>query len=112
MRCDLCLSRLCLFKTRSQAARACEEGRVRINGRPVRSSHEVKPGDHLCFQDPSGRVEQEFEILSLPKTSVSKQAAREAVRLLSRTPLKDPWDTEAPPSGPEEDGDARPDPAR
>ena len=35
------------FKTRSLAAAAIENGKVRLNGNPAKSSREVKPGDAL-----------------------------------------------------------------
>lgn len=83
MRIDLCLNRLCLFKTRSQAGRACDEGRVWLNGQPVRSSREVHPGDIIRFQDALGRTEREYEILAVPEGSVSKTQARDMVRLIA-----------------------------
>ena len=36
-----------LFKTRSQATLACEQGRVHMDGHPVKASRLVKPGDTL-----------------------------------------------------------------
>jgi ribosome-associated heat shock protein Hsp15 len=94
MRCDLLLSRLCLYKTRSQAARACDEGRVRLNGLPARPSREVKPGDRLAYLDPLGIWRTEVEVLALPGASVSKAAAREMVRVLAHEKTGDPWTDE------------------
>ncbi len=91
MRIDLCLSRLCLFKTRSQAGRACDDGRVWLNGAPARASREVHPGDRIRFQDRLGRVTEEVEVLELPEGQVSRSAARDMVRRIGR------WE-EAPPS--------------
>jgi ribosomal 50S subunit-recycling heat shock protein len=84
MRIDLLLSRLCLQKTRSQAARACDEGRVWLNGQPARSSREVRPGDHVRYLDRLGRVEEEVVILAIPQGSVSRIAAREMYRVIER----------------------------
>lgn len=91
MRIDLLLHALCLFKTRSQAGRACSEGRVRLNGAPVRPSHAVRAGDRILWRDELGRHEQEVEILEVPRGRVSRTAAREMVRVLARRVIEDPW---------------------
>jgi ribosomal 50S subunit-recycling heat shock protein len=91
MRIDLCLSRLCLFKTRSQARSACEEGRVLLNGQAARPSREVHPGDRICFRDRLGRVEEEVEIVATPEGNVSRAAARELYRVLARRAVANPW---------------------
>lgn len=67
MRCDLCLNRLCLYKTRSQAAKACLEGRVQVNGQPARAARPIRPGDRIRFQDPTGRFEEEVENPRFPR---------------------------------------------
>jgi ribosomal 50S subunit-recycling heat shock protein len=84
MRCDLLLSRLCLLKTRSQAGKACDEGRVRINGHPAKASSEVRPGDRVVWADALGRFEEEVEVIALPEGSVSRAAARELYRRVER----------------------------
>jgi ribosome-associated heat shock protein Hsp15 len=91
MRCDLLLSRLCLLKTRSQAGKACDEGRVRINGQRAKASSEVRPGDRIAWTDPLARFEEEVEVLALPEGSVSKIAARELYRRITRRALDHPW---------------------
>lgn len=92
MRIDLVLSRLCLMKTRSQAGRACDEGAVRLNDRPVKPSAAVRPGDRVVLLDPSGRFEREFEILALPpEHSLSRAAARDLYRLREERAVEDPW---------------------
>jgi ribosomal 50S subunit-recycling heat shock protein len=91
MRIDLCLHRLCLFKTRSQAGKACEENRVWLNGQLARASKVVHPGDRIRFLDRLGRCELEVEVLAVPEGSVSKAAAREMYRELSRRTVGDPW---------------------
>lgn len=49
------------FKTRTLAARACELGRVRAGGQPVKPSRDVRVGDLLQVKNDSG----EFEIAVL-----------------------------------------------
>jgi len=43
-----------LFKTRSLAARACESGRVKRRGQPLKPSSPVRPGDVLEVPFPEG----------------------------------------------------------
>lgn len=91
MRIDLVLHSLCLFKTRSQASRACAEGRVWLNGVNVRSSHVVRPGDRIRWIDPLGRTEREVEVLEVPATQLSRSDARASVREIMNRPIDDPW---------------------
>lgn len=86
------LSRLCLFKTRSQAGRACDEGRVWWNGQPARASREVRSGDRIRFRDARLRFEEEVEILEVPEKPVSKAASRELYRRIERRAIEDPGD--------------------
>ncbi|MBQ6196127.1 MAG: RNA-binding S4 domain-containing protein [Lachnospiraceae bacterium] len=47
MRLDKYLKVSRLIKRRTVANEACDAGRVSANGRPVKASYEVKPGDEL-----------------------------------------------------------------
>ncbi len=47
MRLDKYLKVSRLIKRRTVANEACDAGRVSVNGRPVKASYEVKPGDEL-----------------------------------------------------------------
>ncbi len=49
------------FKTRSLAARACELGRIQINGLPSKASHEVRVSDMLRVK--TERDEFQVEVL-------------------------------------------------
>jgi len=51
------------FKTRSLASRACELGRVRANGQPVKPARDVHVGDILQVKNDSGDFE--IEVLAL-----------------------------------------------
>lgn len=51
------------YKTRSLAARACELGRVRSAGQPVKPSRDVHVGDMLQVKNDSG--EFQIEVLGL-----------------------------------------------
>jgi ribosomal 50S subunit-recycling heat shock protein len=82
MRFDLLLAELHLFKSRSQAQAAIEEGRARLNGTLVKSSHLARAGDRVTLS--LGEHERTLEILDLPRRSTSKKAAREMVREVER----------------------------
>ena len=54
MRFDLALSELRLFKSRSQASVAIQDGAALLNGQLVKPSHGVKPGDRITLAGPAG----------------------------------------------------------
>ncbi|MCL2546277.1 MAG: RNA-binding S4 domain-containing protein [Oscillospiraceae bacterium] len=72
MRLDKYLKVSRLIKRRTVANEACDQGRVSVNGKPVRASYEVKIGDvvDIMFGQKSVRV----EVLSIAET-VQKQGA-------------------------------------
>lgn len=47
MRLDVWLDVTCLFKTRSEAKKACEGGKIDVNGQAARPHREIKPGDEI-----------------------------------------------------------------
>lgn len=49
-----------IFKTRSRATTACKSGHIRLNDRPVKPAHEVKPGDVVRVREPGW--ERVFEV--------------------------------------------------
>jgi ribosome-associated heat shock protein Hsp15 len=51
------------YKTRSLASRACELGRVRVNGQPVKPARDVQVGEMLQVKNDSG--EFQIEVLGL-----------------------------------------------
>lgn len=52
------------FKTRAQAARACELGRIQSNGHQAKASREVRIGDLLQVKNDSGEFQVEILLLS------------------------------------------------
>jgi len=78
MRFDLALSELRLFKSRSQASLAIQDGAALLNGELVKPSHGVRPGDRITLVGPAGA--RTCEVLSLPHASLSRAAARELIR--------------------------------
>ena len=45
VRLDVWLDVTCLFKTRSEAQKACRGGKVDVNGQAAKPHREMKPGD-------------------------------------------------------------------
>lgn len=75
MRLDAWLDVACLYKTRSEAKRACESGHVEVNGdraKPHRSLHE---GDRLRLNRGFGR-HQDVVVKVLIEQHVKKAEAR------------------------------------
>ena len=55
VRLDVWLDVSCLFKTRSEAKRACEGGKVEVNGEHAKPHRAVHEGDRLRISRPFGR---------------------------------------------------------
>jgi len=68
MRADLLLKSLCLVRSRSQARKGCEEGFVRVGGRRIKPSAEIRTGDIIEIRYP----DREFvvEIQEVPRGQV------------------------------------------
>ena len=79
MRLDKYLKVSRLIKRRTVANEACDAGRVMVNGKAVRASYEVKPGDviEIAFGDRTTKA----EVLSVAET-VRKEEAAELFRYL------------------------------
>jgi ribosome-associated heat shock protein Hsp15 len=58
VRLDIWLDVSCLFKTRSDAKRACEGGKVDVNGQAAKPHREIKEGDRLQITHRFGRRQQ------------------------------------------------------
>lgn len=80
MRVDLALKRLLLVKSRTEAKEACDVGAVWVNGKRVKPSVEVRPGDRLRV-DYAHRT-LEVELLGDVGKNVSRQQAKELYRVL------------------------------
>jgi len=66
------------FKTRTLAARACELGRVRMNGQPVKPARELHPGAMLAVSTPGGDFQ--VEVLGLSDVRGSAAVAQSLYR--------------------------------
>jgi ribosome-associated heat shock protein Hsp15 len=89
VRIDIWLDVACLFKTRSEAQRACKGGKVDLNGAAARPHREIKPGDVITITRPAGRRQR-----VVVKTLADAHMKRADARLL--------YEDTTPPPSPEE----------
>ena len=67
-----------VFKTRNQAGIACHGGKVRINGHPVKPSHEVKPQEIITVD--VGLLTKSFQVTGIITNRVSAKLAGDFVK--------------------------------
>ncbi len=74
MRIDKFLKVSRLLKRRVLAQEACDGGRVSVNGRPAKPSHQIKEGDIVEIGFNSGAVK--FKVLFIKETVKKEQAEK------------------------------------
>jgi ribosome-associated heat shock protein Hsp15 len=74
-RLDVWLDIACLFKTRSEAKRACEGGKVDVNGESAKPNRNVREGDRVRINRGYGRV-QDVIVRFLMDQHIKKSEAR------------------------------------
>jgi len=89
VRLDVWLDVSCLFKTRSEAQRACKGGKVEVNGQPGKPHRTIKTGDQILISRESGR-RQTVVVLALAEKSIPRGDAR--LLYEDRTPPTPPED--------------------
>jgi ribosome-associated heat shock protein Hsp15 len=92
VRLDVWLDVSCLFKTRSEAQRACKGGKVQVNGVSAKPHRELRVGDQLVITRPLGR-RQAVVVAALADTHLPKADAR--LLYEDRTPPPTPAEVEA-----------------
>lgn len=112
VRLDTWLDVACLFKTRSEASKACKLGKVIVNGVTAKPHRDVKEGDEIEIHRPLGR-KQLVTVFAVTDTHVTRAEARQLYE--DRTPKPTPEEIEirrmeriyraaaTPPSRPERD---------
>jgi len=75
VRLDVWLDVACLYKTRSEAQRACEGGKVEVNGQRSKAHRLLRIGDHIQLSRPYGR-KQTLTVLGLAERHIAKAEAR------------------------------------
>ena len=75
VRLDVWLDVACLFKTRSEAKRACEGGKVEVNAEHAKPHRAVREGDRIRITRPFGR-HQDIVVRIVLDQHVKKAEAR------------------------------------
>jgi|SRR3954462_1455031 len=88
MRLDLWLDVACLYRTRSDAQKACKGGKVDVNGQAAKPHREIKPGDEIILSRPLGR-RQRILVEALAERHIAKSEARKLYRDLTPPPTVD-----------------------
>jgi ribosome-associated heat shock protein Hsp15 len=75
VRLDIWLDVACLYKTRSEAQRACQGGKVEVNGQRSKPHRLLRVGDEIRLSRPFGR-KQTLTVTGLAERHISKIDAR------------------------------------
>lgn len=87
VRLDVWLDVVCLFKTRSEAQKACSTGKVEVNGQTAKPHRLVRVGDAIEIRRPMGRTQQ-IVVRALADRHLPKAEARALYE--DRTPAPTP----------------------
>lgn len=88
VRLDVWLDVACVFKTRSEAQRACLGGKVDVNGARGKPNRELKVGDVLIVTRPLGR-RQTLRVAGLAEAHLPKAEARKLYEDITPPPTPD-----------------------
>ena len=90
-RVDIWLDIACLYRTRSEAQKACRAGKVEVNGQTVKPHRLLKVGDELAIT--RGERLQTVVVLGFAAAHIAKAEARALYE--DRTPPPTPAEMEA-----------------
>jgi ribosome-associated heat shock protein Hsp15 len=85
VRLDIWLDVACVFRTRSEAQKACRGGKVEANGQPAKPNRRLQVGDELEISRPLGR-KQRLKVLALTDRHIAKAEARQLYEDLTPPP--------------------------
>jgi ribosome-associated heat shock protein Hsp15 len=91
-RLDVWLDIACLYKTRSEAQKACRGGKVQVNGQSVKPHRLLKPGDEVVITRSRDRL-QTVVVVGFAARHVARAEARALYE--DRTPPPTPAEVEA-----------------
>ena len=91
LRLDVWLDVACLFRTRSEAQKACRGGKVEVNGQSAKPHRDVRAGDEIVISRPLGR-KQTVVVRALADRHIPRAEARGLYE--DRTPPPSPEEVE------------------
>lgn len=83
VRLDVWLDVACLYKTRSEAQRACKGGKVEVNRQRAKPNRDVRPGDEIVITRAMSQ-RQHLLVRGIAERHIPRQAARQLYE--DRTP--------------------------
>ena len=75
VRLDIWLDVACLFRTRSEAQKACRGGKIDVNGQAAKPNRQLRPDDEILIGRPFGR-KQRLRVKAVADKHISKADAR------------------------------------
>jgi ribosome-associated heat shock protein Hsp15 len=75
VRLDIWLDVACLFRTRSEAQKACKAGKIDVNGQGAKPHREIKSGDEIVISRPFGR-KQRIAVYAVADKHIARGEAR------------------------------------
>jgi ribosome-associated heat shock protein Hsp15 len=75
VRLDIWLDVSCLFRTRSEAQKACKAGKVAVNGQPAKPNRDIRSGDEIVISRPLGR-RQRVVVYEVADQHIARKDAR------------------------------------
>ena len=91
VRLDVWLDVACLFRTRSEAQKACKSGKVDVNGQPAKPNRRLKIGDEIAIGRPFGR-KQRVKVVDLAERHMPRADARRLYEDLTPPPTPEEID--------------------
>ena len=85
MRLDQWLDIACLFRTRSEAQKACKGGKVDVNGQAAKPHRDIRAGDEIEISRTFGR-RQKIVVRNVAERHVPKAEARQLYEDLTPQP--------------------------
>lgn len=92
VRLDVWLDVACVFRTRSEAQKACKSGKIEVNGQPAKPNRHLRAGDEIEIARPFGR-KQTLVVRQLANRHIARSEAKKLYEDL--TPAPTPAEIEA-----------------
>src|SRR5258708_8131029 len=88
VRLDVWLDVACLYRTRSEGQKACQSGKVEMNGQAVKANRRLRVGDELKIKRPLGR-HQRIVVRGLADRHIARADAKRLYEDLTPPPTAD-----------------------